>query len=40
MALFVGSTVINSADIERGIAFWTAGKASFFLGVTRPLRTS
>lgn len=24
MGLFVGSTVINVADVERGIAFWTA----------------
>jgi catechol 2,3-dioxygenase-like lactoylglutathione lyase family enzyme len=24
MGLYVGSTVINTADIERGIAFWTA----------------
>ena len=24
MALYVGSTVINTTDLERGIAFWTA----------------
>ncbi len=24
MALYVGSTVINTADVEKGIAFWTA----------------
>jgi catechol 2,3-dioxygenase-like lactoylglutathione lyase family enzyme len=24
MGLFVGSTVINTADVERAIAFWTA----------------
>ena len=24
MGLFVGSTVVNTHDIERGIAFWTA----------------
>lgn len=24
MALYIGSTVINTSDVERGVAFWTA----------------
>jgi catechol 2,3-dioxygenase-like lactoylglutathione lyase family enzyme len=45
MTLYIGSTVVNSHDIERGIAFWTAalgyvvrGRSEDFAVLTDPNR--
>ena len=37
MGLYVGSTVINTTDVEKGIAFWTA--ALGYVVVARTLRS-